>query len=256
MFLAIDIGNSSAKCGTFGRSGIEHSFRIPHGSWSGVDELVERISTELTITVEDVAISSVSAGPTTDFRKAAYLLTGEEPFIVDHSNNFGFEIDYDPPEDCGLDRLLAAAAAVETIGAPCIVCDFGTAITIDLVDESLVYRGGLIAPGIMTQLGSLHRNTAKLPDLKPEKDAPLIGNSTASSIYSGVINGIAAMSDGMIRRMKEVFAPGARVIATGGDATVVFENSEMIEAVEPYLVLEGIVSVHRRNSSDQRSSGQ
>lgn len=126
-------------------------------------------------------------------------------------NNYGH------PDSVGQDRLLCAYAACVFYGSPCIVIDFGTAITLDYVSAELSYEGGMIIPGIRLSAKSLYEETALLPSLKEFKmPKNLIGKSTKESILSGIFYGYGEMCDGLIRLVKQAHAKNAKVIITGG----------------------------------------
>ncbi len=152
----------------------------------------------------------------------------------------------DPETLTGVDRLLNAAAAYDTLRQACIVVDAGTAITIDFVDGEGTFQGGAIGPGAQTQLDSLARVTANLPELdfrRPDADA--FGRSTAEAMLHGVFHGIR----GAVQRLAETYAEryGAypMVIATGGDAETLFEGDELIDRIVPGLTLMGIAAAAR-----------
>ncbi|MCO6510166.1 MAG: type III pantothenate kinase [Aridibacter famidurans] len=247
MLLAIDIGNSSAKIGLFEAGTLTASFRIRPDSPDSAESLFEAISSELEADPYQSVISSVVPATLPAFEGVARRITGSDPLIAVHSMDFGFEIDYRPVEDCGMDRLLAASAAVERVGFPCIVCDLGTAATIDLVDRSGIYRGGAIAPGLRALYKVLHGDTAKLPLLDPEAADSVVGNSTRTAIASGVYYGFAGLVDGIIERVRESEGGNVPVIATGGDSAFIASVSRHASETAPNLVLEGLALLYERN---------
>ena len=152
----------------------------------------------------------------------------------------------DPETITGVDRLLNAAAAFERVRQACVIIDAGTAITIDFVDGEGTFHGGAIAPGARLQLKALHDHTALLPDLEfTRPDADPFGRNTAQAMLHGVHYGIS----GMVRRLAELYAQayGAypQVIATGGDAALLFEGDEFIDNIVPDLTLLGIAAAAR-----------
>lgn len=250
MLLAIDIGNSSAKIGFFEAGALSASFSIRPEAPVTADAVLNAISRELEARPRAAVISTVVPDSLGAFESAVRQFTDSDPLIADHSMDFGFEIDYRPVEDCGLDRLLAASAAVERVGFPCIVCDLGTAATIDLVDRDRVYRGGTISPGLRALYRSLHVDTARLPFLDPAASENVVGNSTRSAITSGVYFGFAGLVDGIIERMMNEAGSEIPVISTGGDSGLVAAVSKYATRTAPHLVLEGLALLHSRNSRD------
>jgi type III pantothenate kinase len=147
----------------------------------------------------------------------------------------------------GQDRLLAAAAAFEMLKQAVIVVDAGTAITVDFVDGEGVFHGGAIAPGAQMQLASMHAGTAALPEVKFERpsDAEPFGRNTVDAMRLGVFEGIRGAVQALVERYSAHYGAFPLVIATGGDAETLFEDSELVSRVAPDLVLRGILVAAR-----------
>jgi type III pantothenate kinase len=156
------------------------------------------------------------------------------------------KINYFPRENLGVDRLVAAFAAAEKYDVPCIVCDFGTATTIDVINLGSEYLGGIIAPGMQTMSEALFLKTSQLPKIKIGKPASVIGNSTERAIESGIYFGYIGLVDGIIERMSLELGEKPKVIATGGFANLIAESSEKIEIVEENLLLEGLRLIYEK----------
>ena len=246
MLLAIDIGNSSTKFGLFGPGGLIAAARTKHDRGKGAPKLPAGIL-KASVRPDQAIISSVVPGYEAEYGELLSEEFGITAEAVDHSLDFGIDVRYHPPEDCGLDRLLAAAAAVELHGTPCVVCDFGTATTIDAVDETGTFLGGTISPGIGVLAESLHGKTARLPLVVIGEPPGVIGDSTANSIRSGIFYGYTSLVDGLVVRISKVLGENVKVVATGGHAGLIAPASEHIRTIEPNLVLEGLSIVHRRN---------
>ncbi len=248
MLLAIDIGNSSTKFGLFGPGGLIAAARTNFDRGTGAPRLPKGIL-KTSVRPEQAIISSVVPGFETEYARLLKDEFGIASETVDHSLDFGLTVRYKPPEDCGIDRLLAAAAAVEMVGPPCIVCDFGTATTIDAVDANSVFLGGTISPGIGILAEALHGKTAKLPVVVIGEPPGVIGDSTANSIRSGIYYGYTGLVDGLIERISAELGAETKIVATGGNAGLLAPASRFLERIEPNLVLEGLALVHRRNFS-------
>lgn len=152
----------------------------------------------------------------------------------------------DPETITGVDRLLNAAAAYETVKQACIVVDAGTAVTVDFVDGDGTFHGGAIAPGGRMQLKSLHEHTHDLPELdftRPEVQT--FGRSTAQAMLNGVYHGIRGMVWKLVEHYAERYGAFPMVIATGGDAALLFRDDELIDRVVPNLTLLGIIAAAR-----------
>jgi type III pantothenate kinase len=172
------------------------------------------------------------------------------PLLVDHTYDFGFSVNYFPPENCGSDRLVAAFAGAEKFGKPIIVCDFGTATNIEVVDQKNQYLGGVITPGPNTLGSALFEKTSKLPQVGFEKPKQVIGNSTVSSIQSGIYFGYIGLVDGIIKRIKKELTGQLQIISTGGFAEIIAQDSKYIKTIEKDLVLEGLFLLHKKRSAN------
>lgn len=151
----------------------------------------------------------------------------------------------DPEAIVGEDRLLNAAAAFDVLKQACVVVDAGTAITIDFIDGAGTFHGGAIAPGAQLMLDSLHQRTAQLPEVEFARPAEPIGHSTMEAMRSGVFHGLR----GMVHELVECFAESVGryplVVATGGDADLLFRDDQRVDRVVPDLGLMGIAATLR-----------
>ncbi len=242
MLLAIDIGNSFTKFGVFENETLQYRLDIPTVRRSVAAEIYNpKIQS-----IHYVIISSVVPE-----LKNAYLELGKkyfnlEPVFVESSFDFNLKINYFPPEKLGVDRLVAAFAATEKYGAPCVVCDFGTATTIDVVNSKREFLGGIIAPGMQTMSEALFLKTSQLPQIKIEKPESVIGNSTVKAIESGIYFGYIGLVDGIVERMTNELSETPKVVATGGLAKLIAESSVKIEFVEENLMLEGLRLIYEK----------
>jgi type III pantothenate kinase len=240
MILTIDIGNSSTKLGVYDNENLVKRLIIPTIRSKTADEIYQTIQEELNFRFSAVVISSV----VTELREA-FLELGEKyfnrtPVFVDNSFDFGLTNKYSSAETLGVDRIIAAFAAVEKYRAPVIVCDFGTAANFEVVNAKREYLGGIIAPGIQTLADSLFLKTSKLPRVEVKKTAKVIENSTISCIQSGVFYGYIGLTEGILHRMIVELGEKPKVIATGGFAKLIADNCELIEIVDENLMLDGL----------------
>lgn len=246
MFLAIDIGNSSIKFGIFDGDKLDSKFSIPTIRSISFEEIYSQIKSNLNQKISFVMISSVVTELEIPFRKVFDKYFDLQPIFVDYKFDFGFKINYFPPESCGSDRLVNAFAASLNFGKPCIVCSFGTATTIDAVNSKNEYLGGIIAPGMKTLADSLFEKTSKLPKVEIEKPDAVIGNSTVSSIQSGIFFGYIGLVDGIIEKMIVELNEKPKIIATGGFSDLISKHSEFIEIVDENLTLKGLMMIHEK----------
>jgi type III pantothenate kinase len=255
MLLTIDIGNSTTKFGPFDHGEFLTRFTIPTDRSQTHDKINASIIKNLPPEIHAVIVSSVVPelnDPYAKFFKKHFDL---EPLFVDHTWKFDMKIRYEPKQSLGIDRAIAAWYAMYVYGAPVIVCDFGTATTIDVVDTNGDFIGGIIAPGISTLADSLFEKTAKLPKVDIKKPAKVIGNSTVSGIQSGIYFGYAGLVEKILEKMIEELGEVPTIIATGGFAGLIAEGVEMIEIVDENLVLEGLNLIHE-NAEAARSKGR
>lgn len=234
MLLAIDIGNSAIKVGLFRSSNLIKKTSLQTRTADSTS-LKAAISELGSAAFGRVFISSVV--PELD-----ELFRGLFPNAVwiDHRSDLGITIVHRTPETLGSDRLVNAAAGAAIYGKPCIICSFGTAATIDAVDADGVFLGGTIAPGIATMAASLHAQTAKLPLVTIEKCESVFGKTTEDAIRSGIFFGYIGLVDGIVSRMKAELGKPATVIAAGGFAEFIAENTGVIDRVDTDLLLKGL----------------
>jgi type III pantothenate kinase len=159
----------------------------------------------------------------------------------------GIPIRTENPHEVGADRLVNAVAAYEHVGAACIVVDFGTAITYDVVSAEGELLGAIISPGVEISMEALSERAARLPKVELEEPKELIGRSTQASIQSGVIYGFAGQVDGIVGRLRRELGVEATSIATGGLATSIAPFCEEIDEVDDLLTLTGLRLIWERN---------
>ncbi len=154
---------------------------------------------------------------------------------------------YDNPREIGPDRLVNAIAGYEKVEGACVVVDFGTAVTFDVVSEDGEYLGGIIFPGVEISLEALSERAAALPKIDLGAPRVLVGKTTVDAIRSGVVYGFAAMVDGMVGRLRDELGEETEAIATGGLAGSIVPFCETIDDVDDLLTLTGLRLIHERN---------
>jgi type III pantothenate kinase len=177
---------------------------------------------------------------------ASRYLRHEMP-VVGPGVRTGMPLRYDNPREIGPDRLVNAVAGYERVGGACVVVDFGTAVTFDVVSENGEYEGGIIFPGVEISLEALSERAAALPKIDLGRPRALVGKTTIDAIRSGVVYGYAAMVDGMIGRLRDEMGEATEVIATGGLAASIVPYCEMIDDVDDLLTLTGLRLIWERN---------
>ncbi len=174
---------------------------------------------------------------------------GHQMLVVGPSIRTGMPIRIDNPHEVGADRLANAVAAFDRVGDTCVVVDFGTAITYDVVSAAGEYLGGIITPGAEISIDALYDHAAKLPKVELAPPRSLVGKSTVDSIRSGIVYGFAAQVDGIVRRLRAELGAATTVIATGGLAGVLVPFvRETIDEVDDLLTLTGLRLIYERNA--------
>ena len=246
MLLAIDIGNTNTKLGVFDHENLVSKISIPTSREITAGALGRLLADKITHPIDFALISSVVNEVDEAFREYIATQFNVTATFVSHDLDFGLKIDYQPPEDTGADRLVNAFAATEKYGEPCIVCSFGTAMTVDVVNAERELTGGLIAPGMKTLAAALRLTTSKLPEVEIAKPDKLIQNTTAGAIQSGIVNGYFGLVHGILTSVKKEAGGDLRVIATGGFAAFIAENTDHIDVVDKDLTLDGLRRLHQR----------
>jgi type III pantothenate kinase len=236
--LVVDYGNSSAKVAIFDQHRLveKHTFTNP-------DELKTFLQKS---TAENFIISSVTTDAET---VSTWTVSAGQKFILSHKIPLPIKILYATPQTLGVDRIAGSCGAVQLFPSRnTLVIDAGTCITYDFTDSEKKYFGGSISPGLKMRFQAVHTFTARLPLVNPVENPELIGNSTETSIQSGIVNGTVAEIDGIITRYRDKY-PDLQVILCGGDAPF-FENKlKAAIFASPDLVLIGLNSVLIHNVS-------
>jgi type III pantothenate kinase len=173
---------------------------------------------------------------------------GVTPLVVGAGIKTGVRILLENPREAGPDRVVNAAAAHRLYGGPLIVIDFGTATTLDAVSADGDYIGGAIAPGIGISADALFERAARLPRVELVSPKKAIGKGTVSAMQSGLIFGYVGLIEGIVARMRKELGGKVRVIATGGLASVIAKETDVIEILDPDLTLVGLRLIHELNS--------
>jgi type III pantothenate kinase len=259
LLLVVDIGNTNVVSGLYDGPRLLVHWRLATDPRRTADEcamsLVElfRHSGHEFGAVRHIAISSVVPPVTPTLVDVARRYFGCDPLIVGPETYTGMPVLYDNPQEVGADRIVNAVAAYEKHGGPLVIVDFGTATTFDAVTADGEYLGGAIAPGIGISVEALFQRAARLTRVQLRRPAAAIGRTTEASLQSGIVFGFAGQVDAMVRRIAAELGGRPLVIATGGLAPFVAEESVTIERIDPLLTLEGLRIIHERN---QKGNGK
>lgn len=251
MLLAVDIGNSSIKFGVFEAEHLVDKFSVPTIREYAVEELqFDRLkhARDRFLNIDTVLICSVVPELDATLSEALAEQLMVTPIFVDHTFDLGMTVDYDPPSDAGIDRLVNASAAGARLDPPFLVCSFGTATTIDAVGPGGRFLGGAIAPGMKLMAGSLKSGTSRLPLVSVGNPTSVLGNTTEGSIRSGVFYGYIGLVEGLIRRSSAAIGGDPKVIGTGGFGHVILQNSDVLDDFDEDLTLKGLQRLASRRS--------
>lgn len=254
MLLAIDVGNTHTVVGVFKDAALVDHWRIATDARRTADELalvVQGFLTPrgLTGDITGVAICSVVPGATHEVRAMVKRYFHCQPVVVEPGVRTGVPILTDNPKEVGADRIVNALAAVHLFGGPCVIVDFGTATTFDAVSAKGEYLGGAIAPGIEVSVEALGRKGAQLRTVELGRPRSVIGRNTVEALQSGILYGFAGQVDAIVERMIAELGPATQVVATGGLAPLLLQESRLLAVHEPWLTLVGLRLVHEKNAS-------
>lgn len=253
MLLTIDIGNTNIKLGLFEGEQIRAHWRLATMRERLADEYAMLLLTLLASVglrkeeISGCAISSVVPVLTQEFTQLAQRYLHLEPVVVGPGVQTGLQIRTDYPAEVGPDLIVNVLAARHLYGTPVIVIGFGTATTFSVVSPEGDFAGVAIAPGVGTAADALFRAAARLPQVELAAPPHAMGTNTIHSMQSGVVFGFAGLVEGLVKRLRAEVGEDARVVATGGLAELIANETPVIELVEPNLALIGLRLIYALN---------
>jgi type III pantothenate kinase len=253
LLLALDVGNTNTVVGLFSGEELRGNWRLTTQTDQTADEigmwLRQLLQWEHVAPADLIAVAVSSVVPPMDprIREGARRYLGLAPFFVEPGIRTGMPLRVEAPQELGADRLCDAVAAFSEYGGPCVVVDFGTAVTWEVVSADGEYLGGAIAPGPGITADALGGRTAKLPRVAMAPPPRVIGKGTVDSIQSGLFYGYLGLVEGVTRRIIAELG-GAKVISTGGFAEAFADHTECIDHVERDLTLNGLRLLWERNT--------
>jgi type III pantothenate kinase len=258
MLLAIDVGNTSVVLGVFEGERLRAVWRMNSTPTRTVDEYAALLMTLLTmdhLTPDDIdsaAITCVVPALDPVFEEICRRFFKVSPLVVGVGIRTGLRILYDNPRDVGADRVVGAVAAVHMYGPPpLIVADLGTGAVFDVVSREGDYIGGAIAPGLGLSAEALFQRAARLYRVEFEYPQSAIGRNTVAAMQSGIVLGHVGLVESMIARIRKELGEDAKVIATGGWASLVARGTKAIDIIDPNLVLHGLRILYEMNRGSQ-----
>ncbi len=256
MLLVVDVGNTQTHLGLMDGSEIVHEWRLSTERRRTADELAALLQGLFSLrgeslrgAIDDVGIASVVPSLTQLWVEMCCTHLNLDAFVVGPGVRTGMRIAMKSPIEVGADRVVNAVAAYEQYGGPCIVADFGTATTVDVVSAEGDYLGGAISPGIELSLDALTSSAAKLAKVELVEPPCAIGKSTAEALQVGAVYGFAGALEGIVRAIWRELGQEAVVVGTGGLAEMIARHTPVISAVDRHLTLRGIELIMRRSRS-------
>ncbi len=254
MLLVMDVGNTNIVMGVYRGKELVAHWRMATNISKTSDETGMFIVNLFHLNkldideINDVIIASVVPPVMYSLEHAVRKYIKLEPILLEPGIKTGINIKYENPREVGADRIANAVGGCEIYGGPLIIVDFGTATTFCAVSAKHEYLGGLICPGIKISADALFQNCAKLPRIEIEKPGSVIGKNTVHSMKSGIVYGYVGQVDYIVKRMKvEMNEKKYTVVATGGLARFIAEESETIDEVNGLLSLEGLRIIYEKN---------
>ncbi len=245
MYLIIDIGNTRVKAASFKADKL---INVIHFRLDNFQVIIQDIAANHYI--EKAIISSVGRLSKKDSKLLHHLF---DCMSLNNETSIPFTNKYATPKTLGVDRLaLTAAAATQFSNQNVLIIDAGTCITYDIITADNQYLGGAISPGVKIRYRSLKDYTSNLPLLEKQIPMEFVGNTTNSSIHSGVVNGVCRELDGVISQYAEAYKK-LTVVLTGGDAEFLSGQLKNSIFVRPFFLLEGLYTILKYNNNDKKA---
>jgi type III pantothenate kinase len=252
--IAIDIGNTNIGIGLFLNDQEQFIKSLPGEATAELTELLKSTWEMIPVAKSSkegkrdgvIVASSVNPAWTEIIRDIAKQTLDEKVLLVNKDIPYPIELSLNDPESIGTDRVLAASAAYAVVEQAVVVADFGTAVTIDLVDDRGIFCGGVIFPGFEMSANALHNNTAQLPKVTVTKPKWPFGKNTVDAINAGLYYSAISSLQEIVRRYAETLGAWPQTIITGSGAKLIVDDCEFVDNYVPDLVIKGIALAYRK----------
>lgn len=255
MLLAVDIGNTNITIGIYKDNQLINNFRLTTRLQRTSDEYGIMITSFMnanhypTNELHDVIISSVVPKINYSFSSSIIKYFHIHPIFIGPGIKTGISIRIDHPSSLGADRLVDAAGAYFTYGGPCLVIDFGTATTYDVITDKGEFIGGATAAGIGITANALSSMAAQLPEIEISRPEHLISKNTISSMQAGIVYGYIGQTEYIIDKIKEEYNENLKVISTGGLGKIIANQTDRIDIYDNNLTFKGLKIIYDKNKN-------
>ncbi|WP_078378371.1 type III pantothenate kinase [Sutcliffiella halmapala] len=253
MIFVLDVGNTNTVIGVYEGEELKHHWRVETSRNKTEDEfgmIIKSLLEHVGLSFKDfegIIISSVVPPIMFSLERMCQKYFHLKPLVVGPGIKTGLNIKYENPREVGADRIVNAVAGIHLYGSPLIIVDFGTATTYCYINEEKQYMGGAIAPGISISTEALYSRASKLPRIEIARPEGVIGKNTVSAMQAGILFGYVGQVEGIVGRMKRQSTSEPKVIATGGLASLIGNESDVIDIVDPFLTLKGLHLIYTKN---------
>lgn len=252
--IAVDIGNTNIGVGLFLGDEEKSIEIVPGASRDKLAECLKSAWEQIPVARSSregkrdgvIVVSSVKPAWTALVEEIAQSELDEKTQIIGMDIPLPMSVWVDEPDNVGVDRIVSAAAAYAVAEDAIVVVDFGTAVTIDLVDEKGIFQGGVIFPGFEISAKALKDNTAQLPEVKITKPARPYGKNTEEAINAGIYYSAIGALEEIIRRYAEEIGKWPQTVITGAAAKTIADDCDFIDNYVPNLVITGIVLTYKK----------
>ena len=247
-----DVGNTNTHIGLANQHRVLRRMEIPTEGWQSGKAQKAAASFIQSRMLEGLVVCSVVPAVTPRLVRLATDLLGLPWLELNSKTVRGIGLDYPRPESIGADRLANAVAVKKHFGSPAVVVDFGTAVTLDVVDGRGNYVGGIIAPGLSAMTEYLHQKTALLPKIELRPVTAVIGKNTEEAMRIGAVHGYRGLVKELVQQLQRALhCRRLPVVATGGYGELIAAHLPIITAYEPLLTLEGLRLVWQAHQAER-----